>query len=310
MPDCRRAHKGALKEAVAFAGVLAVCVSVAPAETATLGNRAVLHSEVLGEARPYWVALPEGYASGNARHPVVYLLDGAENFRVAAGVMDFLSRERAGPRRIPSPIIIAIENTQRVRDFTPTRSDKNTSGASLPGHEHAGGAHDFLEFLDRELIPSIAGSYRTSTDRVLVGHSYGGLFSLYAFLEQPQLFSGIVAIDPSLYFDDAVLVRRARQILPRLRDVNACVYIAIADHPRTAEFAALIEGIERFAKMLRRSRSQTLRSTLELISGENHSTIPLRALYHGLPFAFTGIAPSRISFASASAPATCGRSIQ
>lgn len=248
-----------------------------------IGERQALYSKVLGEERPYWVALPRGYTAGKSAYPVLYLLDGSDNFVMAAGVVDSLSRDRGSRSAIPELIIVGIPNTHRVRDLTPTRSDKDSSGYTLPGHEQSGGAAGFLAFLEQELAPSIDASYRTSGLRLLAGHSYGGLFALYAFLERPGLFQGIAAIDPSLYFDDLVLPRRAE----RSSGDSWCgsVYLSIADHPDTAEFDTMRAGIARFSERID-GAAPALRAELDFIAGESHESVGLLSLYRGLKFIF------------------------
>lgn len=50
-------------------------------------------------------------------------------------------------------------------------------------------AADFLSYLKNELIPFVKTIYPVDpTDRCLVGYSWGGEFTLYALLHEPDLF--------------------------------------------------------------------------------------------------------------------------
>ena len=89
----------------------------AEAQTLTLGTRHTLDSQVLDEERVLLVHTPECYESGG-RFPVLYLTDGPGHFLHTAGTLDFLSRNG----RIPKMILVAIGNTDRTRDMTPTRA--------------------------------------------------------------------------------------------------------------------------------------------------------------------------------------------
>jgi predicted alpha/beta superfamily hydrolase len=52
-----------------------------------------------------------------------------------------------------------------------------------------GGAAVFLDFIEKELVPHVEGRYPVTDFRTLIGHSYGGLFTIYALSERPTLFN-------------------------------------------------------------------------------------------------------------------------
>ena len=81
---------------------------------------------------------------------------------------------------MPEVILVAVVNTDRTRDLTPTKI------ADRPGE--TGGADRFLDFFEKELIPAIESRYRTQKFRVFAGHSLGGLFALHALFTRPELF--------------------------------------------------------------------------------------------------------------------------
>jgi predicted alpha/beta superfamily hydrolase len=63
---------------------------------------------------------PEGYDISKDLYPVVYLLDGDTNLLHTAGIIDYLQRSQL----MPKIIFIAINNIDRIRDFTPTPSEE------------------------------------------------------------------------------------------------------------------------------------------------------------------------------------------
>src|SRR5262249_1588492 len=77
----------------------------------------------------------------------------------------------------------------------------------------AGGADAFLAFLDQELVPYVDRTYRTAPMRVLVGHSLGGLFALHALAKRPELFTGYVAMEPSVWWNDHQVLEQVRATL-------------------------------------------------------------------------------------------------
>lgn len=125
-------------------------------------------SELLSEERELFVRLPPSYADGAASYPVVYVLDGEWNFDLVASYLDYF----ADNRLFPEMIVAGIRNVNRNRDYVP-RPD--------PNFPYTGGGEAFYAFLDREWIPYMQAHYRTSGERVLVGHSFGGVATLPAF---------------------------------------------------------------------------------------------------------------------------------
>src|SRR5882672_3395991 len=84
----------------------------------TIGKKERLFSKVLNEERELWVYLPRSYNQSSDTYPVLYLLDGASHFEHVAALVEYLSNNL----RIPQTIVVAIPNTDRVRDFTPLHS--------------------------------------------------------------------------------------------------------------------------------------------------------------------------------------------
>ena len=171
----------------------------------TLGVVHRIHSDVLAEDRPYLVYRPDG---PRGPIPMIVLLDGDAHFHHTTGIVRFL----ADQGRMPAALVVAVPNTtDRTRDLTPAVLDSAAIRAQFPS---AGGADRMLAFLADELIPEVEGMYGTSPFRVLVGHSFGGLFAAHAMLTRPDVFQGYVAISPSLWWDggrlaDSLVARAA-----------------------------------------------------------------------------------------------------
>jgi len=69
---------------------------------------------------------------------------------------------------------------------------------------------------------------RTSGPRILIGHSFGGLTAVNIFLKHTVLFSDYLAIDPSLWWDDAKLLKEAKDISLELEVEGIGLFIARA----------------------------------------------------------------------------------
>ena len=180
-----------------------------PAEYAAITGtrRDTIASRVLGERRIIDVTLPRRYAADvGARYPVVIVLDGESEGEIAAATARFY----ASTGVMPPVIVVAVHNTDRLRDLTPAAVPPF---APPPGS--SGGADRFLEFISSELVPYLEQHHRTAPMRVLVGHSLGGLFALHAIAKRPGLFTGYVVMEPSAWWNENKPIADATEALGR-----------------------------------------------------------------------------------------------
>ncbi len=169
-----------------------------------VGTLDSIYSKTLKEYRKVYVQLPANYnANKNEKYPVVYILDGEVLLPTVNNVQDFYSGGFT-----PDMVLLGISNeTTRVRDLT---TSKITEMYGMPFEQENGAAANFSKFLEAELIPFIENKYPVTSFRTLIGHSYGGLFTLYSLVNHPQLFSNYIAIDPSLDWDNQKLFKEAK----------------------------------------------------------------------------------------------------
>ena len=260
-----------------------------------IGKKYSIRSKVLKEERPYWVYLPSSY---NARdktrcYPVLYLLDGDGHFQSVSGVVDFMSGA-SGSSQIPELIVIAIPNTNRIRDLAPTHTTTGYFGEKDDSLEPSGGGDAFLKFIRDELFPQIDSKFHTSTIRILVGHSLGGLLAIHTLLHQPDMFYGYVAIDPSLWWDNEILTRQAASELKTIRKLRKTLYISSANTQelRKSRQNKMRSAIRKFVKTLGAAQTDDFRLGFQYFDAENHASVPLLSLYHGLLHIFEGFKPA------------------
>ena len=169
-----------------------------------IGSVDSLWSATLSEQRAYLVYTPPSYSDTTVTpqsYPVLYLLDGDAHFHSVSGLVQILGTGVNGTFAVPEMIVVAIPNTDRTRDLTPTHTTAGFDGEAAPEFENSGGNPAFFTFLQEELIPHIESRFRTMPYRVFVGHSFGGITALNALYTIPETFDAYVAIDPSLWWD-------------------------------------------------------------------------------------------------------------
>jgi predicted alpha/beta superfamily hydrolase len=194
--------------------------------TIILGRYDTLYSRVLKEKRRIWVSVPEASEDdvfGNQRLPVVYVLDG--DLRVASMVRQM--EGGGGNLSFPKMIVVGIMNTDRTRDLTPTHSN----GAPLQDSmsvRSSGGGGNFTRFIETELIPYIDSAYPTAPYRMLMGHSFGGLFVINTLVHKPRLFNAYVATEPSMWWDKGRLLRETGEAMRKDSFDNISLFLGIA----------------------------------------------------------------------------------
>jgi predicted alpha/beta superfamily hydrolase len=247
-------------------GLPFVCHSQEPAAGSgpiAIGERFQLRSEAIGETRSYFVHRPASYELGSARYPVLIVLDAEWDFQHASTTVDFLADEN----QIPAMLVVGIPNTDRGRDLIPQN-----------------GAENFLKFITTELIPKLDQDFRTQPYRILVGHSNGGLFGLYALIGAPGVFTGYVLASPVLGDDDRELPKTVGSFLETHEGAAASVYLTLANE--TDMLSVTWELSSYFQQLASRDSSSSF--AFRQYPDENHGTILLPSLYDGLQFVFDG----------------------
>ena len=168
-----------------------------------------LFSKTLGENRVFWVQVPESFNPQKpTKYPVAYVLDGGVHLNAVSTVHSYYSGGY-----IPEMIIIGISNrNNRTRDLT---TSKIETRRGVTYNQESGGADNFIQFIEDELIPFIDSKYPTMNYRTLIGHSYAGLFTINALIHHTHLFDNYLAIDPSLDWDNQKLLKQSKEILEK-----------------------------------------------------------------------------------------------
>lgn len=249
----------------------------------SIGDQHTILSNTLDESRDIIVGLPAGYESDSVAYPVVYLLDGKSNFLHTIASTRFL----AASGRIPEVIVVAIPNTDRIRDLTPS-----TEEDSLGVFPTAGGANNFLEFISAELKPFIAENYRTRTHSILIGHSLGGIFALHALVHRPQVFDAYIAISPSLWWDNQRLVAQADSAFDYFGGRVGALYMTLGNEASITSDGnqgnEMLGGALKFVGIMEEKVSDAFSWEFKHMESETHGSVPLRSTYDGLEKIFNG----------------------
>lgn len=246
-------------------------------EDICIGKKYKTYSDMLHEEREYQVYLPASYHKNETarKYPVIYLVDGELFFHSLTAVQKAFTGGRLS--FMPECIIVGIISTDRTRDLTPTASAYGRDGTRREnGEEQGGGSDAFAGFLVGELRKVIDTTYRTSGENILFGHSYGGLFVINTFLKSTDQFDTFIALDPSLWWDNAKLAKEATTILQGRELSHKTLYVGVAGKVRPQNQSIHLEVMRLFLEeTLPSCQQQGLTYYSHLFPDENHGTIPI-----------------------------------
>ncbi|MCL1673983.1 alpha/beta hydrolase-fold protein [Elizabethkingia meningoseptica] len=279
-----------MKYTVIYIIFLLLCTTLNAQDTervVAIGKRYSIDSRVLKEKRNYSVYLPPSYESNmDKKYFVAYVLDGEKSkFLQVAGIAQSMNSTSELTMQIPELIIVAIENTDRTRDFTPTHSLNYLDAENINAFNSSGKANEFMGFLEKELMPEIDKSYRTLSKNLIIGHSLGGLFAIHCLLESPNLFNYYILIDPSWFWDHNYIGKRTKEVL-KTKNLEGRVYIALANNFK--EDSRHYKWGNEFYEMLNNKKSPRLDAKIQYFEDEKHLTVPIPATYYGLRYIFDG----------------------
>lgn len=170
----------------------------------------------LVENRAIRIWLPEGYTE-KKQYAVLYMHDGQQLFDASVtwngqewdvdGTLNRLMQDQ----KIRDCIVVGIDNAGKFRrtDYMPQNVFNKIpeayrefifSGSGDDGTNYFNGevrSDNYLRFIVEELKPFIDKEYSTFVDRentFIAGSSFGGLISLYAICEYPEVFGGAACL--------------------------------------------------------------------------------------------------------------------
>ena len=261
----------------------------------SVGRVDTVWSAALKEKRPILVYTPPSYSDTSftpRSYPVLYLLDGDAHFHSVTALIQILATGVNGTFVVPEMIVVAIPNTNRMRDLTPSAASVDLNGAPTKAFDGTGGMPGFFQFIKSELIPHIDSTFRTAPYRMLIGHSLGGLAAIDAIYTMPETFNAYVAIDPSLWWDRRLLLNQAKAFFSRPQLAGRTLYMAQAntlgadDSLPNGHFNSIVQ----FNRILETYNTSGIRYGFKYYPDDSHGSVPLIAEYDALRFIFAGYA--------------------
>ena len=164
---------------------------------------------------------------------------------------------------------LAYDIKRRTRDLTPAAS----------GEEYAngGGATEFYDFVKDELFPLVEKKYSTAkSDKIYFGHSFGGLFGIYALLRDDGIFDEFFIASPSLWWGESQLIRDALDEGKLRSNLKAKFIMLVAGSREIRKGKTDKAGILKAADLAEILKTKGLSCEFRLYEGASHGeVIPL-----------------------------------
>ena len=243
------------------------------------------HSAIMDQEFQIFVQLPLNYiADGSRQYPVWYNTDGNRSFPMIANMSTVLGFPETG---FPQVIVVGIAyDTKdmydfaawRTRDLSPVVDEwtensteellRKFSGDTTIQVE-TGGASRFLSFICDELIPFIEAEYQVdSHDRALGGYSFGGLFTLVAMFERPEMFQRYFAGSPSITYAGNYMFDVEKAFSEGHSDLPARLFLSITEN----DWGPNIDGVRKMAEVLESRSYPNLDVWTHVFEDEDHTS--------------------------------------
>ncbi|MDE5416887.1 hypothetical protein L3049_02620 [Labilibaculum sp. DW002] len=232
-----------------------------------------VYSSVLKEYRDVRILLPNEYNNTYYKYPTIYLLDAETNFDTGIEILSFLMDNHF----IPPHIVIGLPNTDRFRDMTPVDSIMNKNI-----YKTRGGANNFIKSLEQDIFPHIAKNFRSNSKRLLMGHSYSGLFVVHAFSTRPDLFDKYLAFSPILWWNNKAIVRDVEKFLTENSSIRKHLFISFAE-----EAEEMLKSCKALILALETKSPADLKWHYGWMPDQSHYTLYRKSLMQGMEIIFT-----------------------
>jgi predicted alpha/beta superfamily hydrolase len=236
----------------------------------------------MGKDYQLYMSFPKSYSTKDTiSYPVLYILDGAPAFPIITGTHKTMSLGN----EIEEVIIVGIGSglnlpswlINRTYDYTTSVDTASSSNIEKQygfpeGTLKSGGADKLLESIKTEIIPLVDKNYKTNTDRGIMGHSLGGLFTAYCLIHSDGYFTRFGISSPSFWWDNEQLLNKASTELTTNKTWEippTKVFICVGEN----EGPSMVPPMEKFNSLLETADYKNIDSNWQIFDGESHLSV-------------------------------------
>lgn len=249
---------------------------VLPAVTLDNSEIFTVYSELVQRHYRIRVRLPGNYSALPQRnYPIILKVDGQWDFFLAANTVNCIYFDG----QMPEAIVVGIDWGDVEGNIHQIRS-QDLLPEPVNSYPNSGFAGRFTDALADEILPAIESKYRSNGERVLLGGSWGGLYTSYALLARPDAFRGAISIAPTYQTGMQALKKLVdhHRGTHNLRDKR--LYIGVGS------FDDVLPYVREFSEYLTAAQLPGLKINFELKEGYGHSGMNVPGYASGYRFIF------------------------
>ena len=265
-----------------------------------------IESKFIDQTYVIQVKVPMSLKDGTEKFPVLYMPD--VNGPMETNEFNLVQGSGEVSRFIIVGIGYQVESDVqagliRRRDLTPTQlitddpKDKLNYRPVLPfdkilkPQKNTGAAPEFLQFIREQLIPFVNKRYNTIPDNNdYAGGSLGGLFGLYVLFNQPDTFKNYIIASPSIWYDDGVTLKYAKQYIQSNKPLRAKVYLSVGGHEEmyfpSIDGGDMVTNVYKLESLLVNADIEGLELKTEIFPQSGHIAAIFLALLKGSIYIF------------------------
>ena len=246
----------------------------------------IISSRIMEKDYLIHMSFPKSYSTKDTiTYPVLYVLDGKSTYR-------HFNSSNIEFEKIEDVILVGISHKvngiesriNRFNDYTPYRDTltdrkfENKFGVEK-GIVKTGGAVKFLECIKKEIVPFIDEHYKTNSDRGISGHSLGGLFTAYCFLNSDNYFTRFGINSPSFQMNEEIFLEPAIVKFTSSETWNiepTKVFISTGEN----ESPMMVSNMIKFSLYLKKSNYENVDMNWRIYRNETHTSV--------IPFSLNG----------------------
>jgi uncharacterized protein len=233
-----------------------------------------LHSVETGRDYDLYIHVPAEFEK-DKKYPVVYILDGQWDFKLMDSVLGGLAYDKF----VPPMVLVGITYSGADPDYNSLRAMDYTPVAGPP--KGSGDAAKFYAFLKDEVIPFAEQNYPADPKRrVLMGSSFGGLFTLYGMFKDPGLFSRYMAASPAVSYGDRYSFKQEAEYAKAHKELAVRLYMGVGSDE------GLTKPVQEFMKAMDSRGYKGLTREFKVFDPERHASNKPELYNRGLRFLF------------------------
>lgn len=223
----------------------------------------IIYSETIKDSFLFNIVKPEGFNSKDSSR-IIFIADGGINLgHYVAAFFDTAKKTVSS-----NLVLVTISHTgnwhmKRRRDFLPSDISGDSSF-------EFGKASAYFRFLSQEIIPLVRKEVPKQKESIFVGHSFSGLFALYALLQQPQLFDRYYAISPSCWANSNELSKIEEEFSRHHKNLPAKVKLYAGGLER---LNLVLGSTSEFYQQIKSHNYPDLSISFDTIPGQTHNSV-------------------------------------